>query len=148
MGILCIRDKSDLSDIWSDMSKTAKQNIGKIGEDMAEAWLKRRAYRIVERNYWKKWGEIDIIAEKDKVIHFIEVKTVSRESVPRAGSDDYSPEDNIHQWKRQRFARTVETYLLERRINEDQDWQIDSIAVYLDKEGSVLKVDQLEDIIL
>ena len=130
------------------MSKTAKQNIGKIGEDEAETWLKRRGYKVIERNYWKKWGEIDIVAEKGGIIHFIEVKTVSRENIPKEGSDDYSPEDNIHPWKRARFARTIETYLLERRVSEDQDWQVDSIAVYLDKEGSVLKVDQLEDIIL
>ncbi len=76
------------------------------------------------------------------------MKTVSRETVPEEGSDAYSPEDNIHPWKRQRLARTIETYLLERRVSEDRDWQIDSLAVYVNKEGRVLKIDHLEDIIL
>ena len=130
------------------MSKTDKQNVGKSGENEAVAWLKDHSYRIVERNYWKKWGEIDIVADRDGVIHFIEVKTVSRENIPEAGSDTYSPEDNIHPWKRKRLARTIETYLLERRIGEDRDWQVDALAIYMNQAGEVLKVDQLEDIIL
>ena len=130
------------------MSKTDKQNVGKAGENEAVAFLKDHSYRIIERNYWKKWGEIDIVADRDGVIHFVEVKTVSRENVPEEGSDAYSPEDNIHPWKRKRLARTIETYLLERRIGEDQDWQIDALAIYMNQAGKVLKVDQLEDIIL
>ena len=130
------------------MSKTDKQSVGKSGENEAVAWLKDHSYRIIERNYWKKWGEIDIVADKDGVIHFIEVKTVSRENIPEEGSDTYSPEDNIHPWKRKRLARTVETYLLERRIGEDRDWQVDALAIYMNQAGEVLKVDQLEDIIL
>ena len=131
------------------MSQTDKQNTGKTGENAAEAFLKRHFYMIIERNYWKKWGEIDIVADdKDGILHFIEVKTVSRETVSEEGSDNYSPEDNIHQWKRKRLGRTIETYLLEHRIGEDRDWQVDSLAVYINKEGRVLKIDHLEDIIL
>ena len=130
------------------MTKTDKQNVGKSGENEAVAFLKDRSYRIIERNYWKKWGEIDIVADRDGVIHFIEVKTVSRENVSEEGGDTYSPEDNIHPWKRKRLARTVETYLLERRIGEDRDWQVDALAVYMNQEGKVLKIDQLENIIL
>ncbi|MFH1170307.1 MAG: YraN family protein [Candidatus Vogelbacteria bacterium] len=130
------------------MSKTDKQKVGKAGENEAVAFLNDHSYRIIERNYWKKWGEIDIVADRDGVIHFIEVKTVSRENIPEEGGDVYSPEDNIHPWKRKRLARTVETYLLERRIGEDRDWQVDALAIYMNKEGKVLKVDQLEDIIL
>ena len=130
------------------MSQTDKQNIGKIGENEAEKFLKRQFYRIIERNYWKKWGEIDIVADKDEIIHFIEVKTVSREIVPEEESDNYSPEDNIHPWKRKRLSRVIETYLLDRRIDENRDWQVDALAVYLNGEGKVKKVDHLEDIIL
>ena len=130
------------------MSKTDKQRTGEIGEKTAEMFLKKHSYIILDRNYWKKWGEIDLIAEKEGIIHFIEVKTVSREITPREGDDDYYPEDNIHPWKRRRLARTIETYLLEHRIGEEKEWQVDSIAVYLDGKGVVLKIDQLEDIIL
>ena len=119
------------------MSQTDKQNIGKIGENEAEKFLKRQFYRIIERNYWKKWGEIDIVADKDEIIHFIEVKTVSREIVPEEESDNYSPEDNIHPWKRKRLSRVIETYLLDRRIDENRDLQVDALAVYLNGEGKV-----------
>ncbi len=130
------------------MSKTNKQTIGKKGEDLAAIFLQKQNYEILERNYWKKWGEIDLVADRNGVIHFIEVKTVSRETVPEEGDDSYAPEDNIHPWKRQRLARTIETYLLERRIGEDRDWQVDSISIYINQAGEVLKIDQLEDIIL
>src|SRR3989344_3257555 len=119
------------------MSQTDKQNTGKAGENAAEMFLKKPSYKILERNYWKKWGEIDIVADRNGIIHFIEVKTVSRENLPEAGSDNYLPEDNIYPWKRQRLARVIKTYLLERRISEDRDWQIDSLAVYLNREGQV-----------
>lgn len=130
------------------MSQTDKQTIGKKGEDLAALFLKKQGYEILDRNYWKKWGEIDIIAKKDGIIHFIEVKTVSRKGVLEEKGDVYLPEDNIHPWKRKRLARTVETYLLEKQIGEDRDWQVDAMAIYLNREGKVLKVDQLEDIIL
>ena len=58
---------------------TEKQKIGQIGEDCACRYLVERGFKIIERNYLKKWGEIDIIAKKKKKIHFVEVKAVSRD---------------------------------------------------------------------
>ena len=54
--------------------------IGRLGEDIACRFLKEKGFKVVERNYWKKWGEIDIVAEKEGVLRFIEVKTVTREN--------------------------------------------------------------------
>jgi Holliday junction resolvase-like predicted endonuclease len=54
-------------------------DVGKIGEDTAARFLVKQGFMIVERNYWKKYGEIDIVAKKKGVIHFVEVKTVSCE---------------------------------------------------------------------
>ncbi|MBX4181397.1 YraN family protein, partial [Candidatus Parcubacteria bacterium] len=58
-------------------NRTEKRKLGDIGENIACDFLKNRGYTIVERNYLRKWGEIDIVARKGEVIHFVEVKSVS-----------------------------------------------------------------------
>ena len=56
------------------------QKIGETGENIAVKFLMKHDFTILDRNYTKKWGEIDIIAEKQDKIYFIEVKSVSRET--------------------------------------------------------------------
>ena len=51
-----------------------------IGENIAVRFLVKHNFSILERNYTKKWGEIDIIAEKSSKLYFIEVKSVTRET--------------------------------------------------------------------
>ena len=132
--------------ILPHMADTHKQIIGRIGEEAAGMFLKKHLFSIIDTNYRRPWGEIDIIAQKGDCLRFVEVKTVSRESLPTKQGDDYEPEDNIHPWKRQRLRRIIQTYLAAKKY--DGDWQVDSIAVYLNKEGIVLKIDWLEDILL
>ena len=48
-----------------------KQKTGEIGENVASKFLVKRGFTILERNYTKKWGEIDIVAQKDNKIYFI-----------------------------------------------------------------------------
>ena len=137
----------------ADMSHT--QKIGQIGEDLGCMFLKKRGFEIVDRNYWKPWGEIDIVAKKGNDLRFVEVKTVIRDSSPvsreaKAGGsdDDYEPEDNLHPWKRKRLRRVIETYLLGKDLDDEIDWQIDALSVYVNKEGTLLKIETLEDLIL
>ncbi len=108
------------------------RRIGNIGEDIACKYLLSKGFTVRERNYLKPWGEIDIVAEKAGVLRFVEIKAVSRES-----SDDFSrekegyrPEEQIHPKKLEKLIRTVETYMQER--GDDQDYQIDVVAVYMD----------------
>jgi len=123
------------------MKQTDKQKVGQMGEDIACEFLMKRGYEILDRNYRKKWGEIDIIAKWDNIIHFIEVKSVSHET-------GHMPEENIHPWKRKRLGRAIQTYLLERKIGEDIEWQTDSLAVFLDFKTRKAKFRFLENIIL
>lgn len=125
---------------------TERQILGEIGEDFACNFLKDTGFKIVERNYFRKWGEIDIVVKKKDQIHFIEVKTVSIEKETLDKVDKYRPEDNMHPWKLKRLGRIIETYLLEKDI--ENDWQFDVITVYLDKNRGLLKIDFLEDIVL
>jgi len=131
------------------MSETEKQKVGKIGEDFACKYFEKQGYLIKDRNYLKPWGEIDIVAQKGSDLRFVEVKTVTRETIGHQGSsfaDDYEPEDNIHPWKLKRLGRAIETYLLEKRISDDIDWQLDAISVYVNPAGELLNIEVLEDI--
>jgi putative endonuclease len=127
------------------MSDTFKQLVGRRGEDEACIFLKKLGFSIIDRNYWRKWGEIDVIAKRGNELRFVEVKTVSRERFSTTG-DDYEPEDNIHPWKRKRLRRVIETYLLANDWCEDLDWQVDAISVYLNRAGELLEIEHLEDI--
>ncbi len=134
---------------------TEKQKIGRIGEDCACEYLKKHGYNIIDRNYLKKWGEIDIVAKMGKKIHFVEVKSVSREIMPaKQGSvtyetkDGYRAEDNMHPWKLQRLGRTVQSYLLERDIPDEVDWQFDMITVHIDMSQRLSRVFLTSDLVL
>jgi len=128
-----------------------KQVIGQKGEDLTFKFLVKHGFCVLDRNYRKKLGEIDLIVEKDAIIHFVEVKTVSRETlqiVTRQTLDEYEPEDNVHPWKRKRLARAIQTWLLEHKKYEYFDWQCDVASVYVSRETNDHKIEWLYDIIL
>lgn len=131
-------------------NRTEKRKTGDLGEKVACEWLEEREFSIILRNYSKKWGEIDIIAKKFKKFHFIEVKTVTRENLDdfSLGNDSFRPEDNIHPWKLKRISRTIQSYLLENKLDESQDWQFDAMTVYLDIDKKQAKVEFMGDLIL
>ena len=127
------------------------QKIGEIGENIACKFLVKHSFSIIDRNYTKKWGEIDIVAEKEDKLYFIEVKSVSRETlkdVIRETEDNYKPEDNMHPWKMKRLSRTIQTYLLSKKIPDEKEWQVDLLIVYLDLKNKKAKIRRIEDLIL
>ena len=122
-----------------------KRKIGDIGEEVVCKYLERKGFRVIERNYLRKWGEIDIIAEKGQLLSFIEVKSVSRESGSR---ETYRPEENVHPAKLKRLHRAIQTYLLDRKVPDSREWRVDVACVYLDFSTRKAKVEMLENIIL
>ncbi len=127
-----------------------KQRIGEQGENIAVKFLMKHSFLIKDRNYTKKWGEIDIVAEKERKLYFIEVKSVSRETLDGVihETSGYRPEDNMHPWKLQRLSRTIQTYLVSEKVPEDMEWQIDLLVVYLDLKNKKARVEVVSDIIL
>ncbi len=117
---------------------------------MSARFLKERGYQIIETNYRKKWGELDIVAEKDNILHFVEVKSLTwRPDLQVAnGSDDYMPEANMRLWKRQRMTRAIKTYLLDRKVPDDKEFQIDIMAVFLDFARKDARIRVSENVIL
>lgn len=126
--------------------KSKKRKIGDMGENIFVKHLVKHNYKILDRNYSKKWGEIDIIAIKDKVLHFIEVKSVSVRYTLSDISDNYEPEENVHPWKLKRLSRAIQTYLAEKKIDDDAEWQVDVAAIFLDFRTKKARIRVTEDI--
>ena len=123
------------------------QKIGKLGEDVACKFLMKHGFSILERNYTKKWGEIDIVAKKESKIYFIEVKSKSSIFNKDVIHETNRPEENMHPWKLKRLSRTVQTYLIHNRIG-NIPWQFDLLVVYLDVVNKKARVKVIENIIL
>lgn len=118
---------------------TEKQNIGKLGEDIAVKYLEKHGYNILERNYRKPWGEIDIIAQQSDELVFIEVKTQNQEI-------EWRPEENITFHKKRQLSRIVATYLKANKIPEDQNWRVDVIAIKLNFKTKNASVEHIQNI--
>ena len=96
-----------------------RKNVGDIGENYATDLLTNSGFKVIERNYRTKAGEIDIIAIKDGVLHFVEVKT-------RNGDQYGYPSEAVTSTKQQRIKRAAEQYLQGRRMQ----WNKVSFDVY------------------
>ena len=90
----------------------------------------KHGFDILDRNYTKKWGEIDIVAEKDGKLYFIEVKSVAHlPAEAEAKEGETRPEDNMHPWKLKRLSRIIQTYLLSKR-HDEPEWQVDLLVFF------------------
>ena len=131
-----------------DISSYTRKEVGNLGESVACEYLKRRGFSILDRNYVKKTGELDIIAEREGTLHFVEVKTVLAEEFPLAenkGEDRYDPSLNLHQAKVRKVARTGEWYVLEKRW--EGEWQVDGALVWLRRRDGVARINYLPQIV-
>ncbi|MBI2628218.1 MAG: YraN family protein [Candidatus Niyogibacteria bacterium] len=126
---------------------TYKSEIGKLGEDLACNFLKTKKYKIIERNYRKPWGELDIVAlASDKTLVFVEVKTVrhgSPQAVRQSGNDieEINPEEQMTSAKMRKFKRTAELYAGEHQelFNDKKGWRIDLLALTMKEKDFVIK---------
>lgn len=100
-----------------------KKSLGQIGEDVATEYLRKNGYKIIERNYKKPWGEIDVIAKKDNTIFFFEVKTLQCFQ----GKPSFLPEENVTKKKKANIKKTAQIYTKEKNIF--LDYQIDVIGI-------------------
>ena len=125
------------------------KQLGYFGEKIACYYLKNKGYKILDRNYSRKWlsgpqkGEIDIVAQKDNTISFIEVKTIA----PAPGAEAILPEDKVNFQKQNQIKKIAQDWLVEKKIPLESKWQIDviSIKVYLDEK--IAKIRHLKNVI-
>lgn len=126
---------------------------GKIGEDLACLFLMKRGFKILERNYWKKYGEIDIICKRDGRIHFVEVKCVSWETrygiVSRETSNNGTirPEEHVTREKLHKLSRVVQVYLNEKHVSHETPFQIDVVAIVLNLKDKRAQIKIIENVL-
>lgn len=127
-----------------------KQNTGKLGEDIAVKYLENHGYRILERNYRKPWGEIDVIAldsikdslfKKKQELVFFEIKT-------QKNTLEWRPEENITFHKKHQLSRIINTFIKDHNSYAIYDWRIDVLAIRLNFETKKAQVEHIKNIVL
>ncbi len=114
----------------------ARRDLGDFGERVAAAHLVAKGYRIRERNFRVREGEVDIIAERGGTLVFVEVRT-------RRGESMGSAAESVTAAKASRIVATAQAYV---QANEGcpADQRIDVIALALDHDGHVLSLEHIE----
>lgn len=136
-----------------DLRTKSTKEIGTLGERVAEEYLKRNRFSIIGRNIGKKTGELDLVAKKEGVLHFVEVKTLRCDELPvppdsegrEAVNESYDPAENLHRYKIQKVARTAEWYVAE--TEWEGDWQVDGVLVWLREKDGMARVRYLPQIV-
>src|SRR6266705_4481513 len=111
---------------------TARQGLGRTGERLAAEELSRRGYHILEKNFRCSYGEIDLVAEDEHDIIFVEVKT-------RRGSAYGLPEEAVTLRKQQKLVQ-VASYYLDLQACLERSWRIDVVAIQLSKSGKLEEI--------
>ena len=93
------------------------REIGNIAENKAIEFLENRGFVIIDRNFYTKFGEIDIIAKKDNIFHFIEVKSGKK----------FLSIYNITPTKMDRIIKSIKVYIQKNRLKTP--YQIDAITI-------------------
>ena len=117
------------------MADTAKQALGRLGEDIAADYLEKNGYRIVRRNQRFGKNELDIVCEDDNFIVFVEVKTRSC-LYPESG-DFGIPSRAVDEGKRKNTVKASRDYLAANYINKQP--RIDVVEVYMLEQKSEFK---------
>jgi len=120
-----------------------KRDEGKRGEDIACDYLKKQGYKIIDRNFRIRGGEIDIIAldssaGSGQVLVFIEVKT-------RRSHEFGSPLEAITYWKMKALIKTAEFYKVQ-HPHLPESMRIDALGIILDSENNLASVELVKNI--
>lgn len=121
----------------TDMNELkTKYQVGKDGEDKACEYLVQNSYNIIERNFRCRSGEIDIIANKDDLILFVEVKT-------RQGISYGFPAEAVNEKKRHRLILSARYFLAGRSRYANYKYRMDVIEVFV--KGSSFCIHHIEN---
>lgn len=119
-------------------------SLGKLGEQIASEYLQKQGYKIIETNFYKRWGEIDIVtidplaSKGQDVLVIVEVKT-------RMEGDRITPEESMTTWKIRTLKRTALFY---KNLHPElpQLMRIDFVGVRLNSELKPTKINLIKNI--
>ena len=114
-----------------------RKDTGDRGEKLAQDFLRRRGYRILDTNYRCPEGEIDIVARHQDYLVFIEVRT-------KRSLKFGTPEESITRAKREKLRATA-YYYQQAHDNLPPQWRIDVVAVELDQRGNPSRIELIEN---
>ena len=114
-----------------------RADTGRLCEKLAKGFLKKRGYHILEINYRRPEGEIDIIAKHKDYLVFVEVRTKTSLAFG-------SPEESVTAAKRKKLIATA-YYYRQTHDNLPQLWRIDFVAVRLDQKGKLSHIELIEN---
>ena len=111
---------------------------GKSGEDRVAAFLRKNGWSVIKRNYQCRFGEIDIIAENNEYIIFVEVKTRKKNSLT-------SPAESVTYAKQQRIMLTAQDYLSKTICEKQPRFDVAAVTVEETKDGKRFHLDYIEN---
>lgn len=114
-----------------------RKDLGALGEKLAKDYLKKQGYRLRETNFRCSEGEIDIVAEKGDYLVIVEVRTKSSTAFG-------SPEESLTASKKQRLITLAMAYR-DSHQNLPTDWRIDVVAVELEPDGRLKRLEHIEN---
>jgi len=117
--------------------KAFNKEIGALGEQICEDFLKNSGYKILEKNFKCKCGEIDLIALKSGYICFIEVKT-------RYDTKYGIPAESVVFSKQKKIYKTAQVYILRKNIT-DFNFRFDVMEVILNNDNNDFSLNHIED---
>jgi putative endonuclease len=121
------------------VSTDLRRRLGQLGEQLAAEHLIRRGYRIIERNYRTRWGELDIVAFDGRTLAFCEVKT------RRITDGAADPLEAVRSLKRSRVRKMAGSWLIERVDRPYADvLRFDAIGVTFERSGALVRIEHME----
>lgn len=127
-----------------------RKELGFLAENIAARYLEERGYEILDKNYRKPWGEIDIVAlapeqggqetDGERTVIFVEVKANKQETI------GFNPETRADWNKMRKVKRTAALYMEREMGTMDREWQIDIITVTFDLNRKKAKIKHFKNV--
>jgi len=121
--------------------KNQNYKKGKLGEQIARDYLIKKGYWIIRQNFQTRFGELDIVAGKDNLLIFIEVKL-------KVEADFGRPEEMITQKKLRQVKNTAEMFLMQEKtyLSNFKQYRIDAICIILNQDMTVKEIRHYENL--
>lgn len=110
-----------------------KKLLGARGEDLAVRYLRKKGYKVIERNYHCPWGEIDLVARERDTLVFIEIKS-------RSSSEFGLPQDAVDRFKQRKLIQVARAYIHEHHVRESIMARFDVVAIQLTPSGPKIEI--------